>query len=98
MRIDERIAALECDMSSVKTDLAVIRSNYATKADLGEVKADVAAVTDNLNTLKVQVAVISSNYVPREEFQKAINTLTWKMYGVMTALAASVFFISKNIS
>ena len=63
MNIDERISALESDMSAVKADVAVVRSNYATKEDL----------------------------------QKAINALTWKMYGVMTALAAAVFFIAKSV-
>jgi hypothetical protein len=32
--MESRIAALEKDMSSVKTDVAVMRSNYATKEDL----------------------------------------------------------------
>lgn len=42
----ERFSALETRLSAVETDLAVIRSNYVTKAEfataLGEVRADIA--------------------------------------------------------
>jgi len=34
MELVERIVKLETDMSSIKTDVAVIRSNYTTKEDL----------------------------------------------------------------
>lgn len=34
VELTERIAALEHDSSSIKTDIAVIKSNYSTKSDL----------------------------------------------------------------
>jgi hypothetical protein len=34
----------------------------------------------------------------REEFQKTINALTWKMYGFGTLLVGVVFFIAKNVN
>jgi hypothetical protein len=38
--MEARVGAIENVMSAVKTDLAVIKSNYATKADIAEMKAD----------------------------------------------------------
>jgi hypothetical protein len=84
MSLDGRITSLEAGMASMRIDLAVVRSNYATKEDVDAVKLD--------------LAVIRSNYVPREEFQKTINTLTWKMYGFGTFLVTVVFFIAKNVN
>ncbi len=44
--MEARISSVEKDMSVLKTDVAVIRSNYVTQADLakevGAVRADVA--------------------------------------------------------
>jgi hypothetical protein len=36
--MEARVKALEDALSTAKTDLAVIRSNYATKADIAEAK------------------------------------------------------------
>ncbi|WP_458763546.1 hypothetical protein [Cupriavidus basilensis] len=36
--MEARIKALEDALATVKTDMAVVRSNYATKADIAEAK------------------------------------------------------------
>jgi hypothetical protein len=39
--MNERIAALGKDMSALTIDMAVVRSNYATKADLATLETNV---------------------------------------------------------
>lgn len=85
-------------MSSVMIDLAVVRSNYATKEDVDAVKLDLTTVRSNYATKADVDAVKLDLAATREDFQKAINALTWKMYGFGTLLVAVVFFIAKNVN
>lgn len=64
---------------------------------LTTLQIDVSALKMDVATLKTDVAVIKSNYVTREDLEKAINKLTWKMYGFGTALVAVVYFIARNV-
>ena len=58
---------------------------------------DVSTLKADVSSLKTDVAVMKSNYVTKEDLEKAINKLTWKMYGFGTALVAVVYFIARNV-
>ena len=55
------------------------------------------ASMDIESKIAVLDAEIRATYVTKEDLLKAINTLTWKMYGFGTLLVAVVFFIAKNV-
>ncbi|MES2298508.1 MAG: hypothetical protein V4582_15795 [Pseudomonadota bacterium] len=81
MDVGSRISTLEHDIGSIKADLAVIRSNYVTKAELETA----------VQSLRIDVQNV------RTELQKEFNALTWKMYGFGSALVALVYFIARNV-
>ena len=62
-KMEFRLYKIENDVVSLKIDLAVIRSNYATKADL----------------------------------QQALHELRWKMYGFATLLVGVVYFLDHHV-
>ncbi len=71
--MQERVKSLEDNVTVLVSDVAVIKSNYATKQDVEAVKADVAVIKSNYATkedmaaVKADVAVIKSNYATRED-------------------------------
>jgi len=69
----------------------------ALQIDVSTLKADVSTLKADVSSLKTDVAVMKSNYVTKEDLEKAINKLTWKMYGFGTALVAVVYFIARNV-
>jgi ABC-type metal ion transport system substrate-binding protein len=94
--------SFEEDLSLLKADVAVIRSNYVTKADLQEVRTE-------MSLLKADVAVIRSNHVTkadlqevrteiadlRAELHKAINGQTWRLIGFASALVLASHFAAR---
>ncbi|AOZ06730.1 hypothetical protein [Cupriavidus malaysiensis] len=47
-RLEGAVSRLESDMAALKSDVAVIVANYATKADVAEIRADIhKAIAEN---------------------------------------------------
>lgn len=100
--------SFEVDLSSVKADVAVIRSNYVTKADLREVrielKTEIQAVRTELKAdisgLKLDVRNdidklrIEMQSI-RAEFHKALHAQTWTMYGFGVVMVTAVHFVTR---
>ncbi|OVZ94214.1 hypothetical protein CBW53_21585 [Yersinia frederiksenii] len=59
-----RIKKLEDDMQVIKTDIAVIKSNYATGVDVASVKTEVAnAKADLHSALRLQALTIIGSMI-----------------------------------
>ena len=59
--------------------------------------ARTTTVEKDLATLKTDVAVIRSNYATKQDLQKEMHALTWKLFGFCSVLVGIVFTIAKNM-
>lgn len=90
--MNDRISTLEEDMAKVKTDLAVVRSNYATKEDLFAMKLE---SNEQFGKVKEQIALMSA------QFERSINKQTWRIItwvsGMAVAMMTGFYFIALNL-
>jgi len=88
--MNERITALEKDMAAVKTDLAVIRSNYVTREDLareiGSLRADMNTA---IGTLRADMN--SENGSLRADMYREIGALRSEMHHEIGLLRADMY-------
>lgn len=99
----ERIAALETAvakivdiLSKLQQDVAIIKSNYVTKADLtaaiAPIASDVALIKEtsarkaDLAALERRVAIIESTYVTKDDLRRHTLILMAYLTGVNLAL------------
>lgn len=83
--MNERITALEKDMAAVKTDLAVIRSNYVTKEDLAR---EIGSLRADMN---------SENGLLRADMYREIGALRAEMHHEMGLLRSDMAKMEANI-
>lgn len=105
-RLEKRVSNLEDHLSLIRQDIAVIKSNYASKGDIhtfqviasDSINSLQTSVTDKLNQVQSSVLVIESNYASKSdllEFKDAILTKIdsdskWKWSGVLIPIAAMI--------
>ncbi len=89
-RMNERVGKLEdiaaetaLRLGSLERDLATLTTNVAT-------------LTESITTLGTNVAVMQATYVTKEEFQKGLHVMTWKIIGVIALLTAAVSCLSRS--
>lgn len=60
--METRVVKLENELSSIKVDVATILSNYATKADIGELRADMHKMNAEIKTwtLATMITIIGT--------------------------------------
>lgn len=84
MELEPRVVALETDVAALKSE---IHTNLATREDVLKVnmalKEDVASVRLDLCGM-------------RTEMHKAINALTWRMFGFAMVTLSGVYYIARN--
>jgi chaperonin cofactor prefoldin len=85
--------SFEDELSSVKADVAVIRSNYVTKADLQEVRIELKG---EIQVLRLEIEKLRTEMQEmRAEFHKALHAQTWKMYGFGVVMVTAVHFVTR---
>jgi predicted RNase H-like nuclease (RuvC/YqgF family) len=103
--------SFEDELSSVKADVAIIRSNYVTKADLQEVRIELKTEIQTVRTelgdvkselkrdisqLRVDIEKLRTEMQEmRAEFHKALHAQTWEMYGFGVVLVTAVHFATR---
>jgi hypothetical protein len=78
--------SFEDDLSSLKADVAGIRSNYVTKAELQEVRME---LKEDIGKVRIEIADL------RGELHKAISGQTWRLVGFASALVLASHFAAK---
>ena len=74
----------------LEVDSSVIKSNYATKEDITELR-------ERMSALEVDLAVIKSNYATKEDIAKMEGTLLKWFIGTAVALAGIAFAAARFI-
>jgi hypothetical protein len=109
--MQSQFAAARSDMESrfaaarSETKAQFAEARLETQTQFSEARSETqtqfAAVRSEMQVrftaLEKDVEWMRSNFVTRDELERAINKLTWKMYGFGTALVAAVYFIARNV-
>ena len=103
--------SFEDDLSSLKADVAVIRSNIVTKEHLQkfriemegeiqglrtELRGDKQSLRSDLGELRLEIEKFRTEIQKaRAEFYEILNAQTWKMYWFGVAFVTAVYLLTK---
>ncbi len=79
--MEPRVKKLENLFTDLATDVAVIKSNYATKQDLAEVKTEISEVRSEVREVKADIASIKQNYATKAD----VLAIRGDLYQAITA-------------
>ena len=70
--------------------------NQDNGEDHQTMESRITALERDVSVLKTDVAVIRSNYVTKEDLQRELHALTWRIIGAIALLNAAVFFLARS--
>ena len=57
----------------------------------------IAALDSDVATVKIDVALNWSKYLTKEDLNKAMRAMTWKIISLMTVQTGAVFYIARYV-
>lgn len=94
--MDDENQRFEADLTSVKIDVAVIRSNYMRREEGEMLKASVEEVKTKVEGLEGAVADIKTSIEAlRAEMYRVIAMQTWKLVGICVLIAGAINVASR---
>jgi hypothetical protein len=90
-RIDNRLPEVEAILPLLVHRIAMHEQERAEDLKL------VSDIRSRLTSIETDLAWMREHCVSRDDLERAINKLIWKMYGFGSALVALVYFIARNV-
>lgn len=95
--VERRLSLLEDDVAQLKLDVTQLKIDVAQlKIDVAQLKDDVAQLKAHMIDVKIAIARIEGRldtFATKEDLHRQ----TWRIYGVMSALVAVVYFIARYV-
>lgn len=88
-------------------ELCLVRTQIAEKEstldkqgeppDDRDMEARVKTLEDSVMAMKIDIAVVRSNYVTKDVLHQEMHAMTWKIFGFSTVLVGIVYYLAKYV-